>query len=177
MTPLIDAERRWREWAALVGDGLGRGLDSLVVDLVVTVNLAGFRTRASCQGHSERSSWWWWIDFAWDETDRAALKRSLRLLEADTGIAVAGGKIGGVTVRGERTGPTLRLLPAAAPTGDQWVHQHTPPAEPDRLREWQSDLPVMAKWFGEHPATPVPLPPDSIPLIGQEAGPRTTARA
>ena len=145
------ARRRWRDWASVVCDPLGRGLDDLVVEIVIALNLAGFKTTGSCEGHPDRC-WWWFVDLEWKESHPRVLRPMLAGLKEDTGLAV----------RGERlTAEVLRLTPEDAPTVGEWLDQK-PPASVDRLLGWQLQLPAIAKWWADRPAVPAPIPPELL---------------
>lgn len=50
-------------------DGLGLGIDPLMKDTVTVLNLLGFKTNASCQGHKDHGLPYPWVDFAVMDND------------------------------------------------------------------------------------------------------------
>jgi len=50
-------------------DKLGMGIDKHIFRSVVILNILGFKTKQSCEGHILRYSTYPWIDLVWDEED------------------------------------------------------------------------------------------------------------
>jgi len=57
--PWQDMEKEVGSWV----DGLGMPIDPGIKDTVIALNLLGFKTRASCEGHIDRGLSYPWIDF------------------------------------------------------------------------------------------------------------------
>lgn len=58
-------EQRWQEmaaWVEKITDGLGMPVDSGIKETVIVLNLLGFPTAMSCEGHADRGVSGPWVD-------------------------------------------------------------------------------------------------------------------
>jgi hypothetical protein len=72
-------EQRWQEMAARVDkitDTLGMPVDEGIKETVIVLNLLGFPTVQSCEGHAERGVCGPWVDMRPKGTEALAQKRS-----------------------------------------------------------------------------------------------------
>jgi len=57
------------------GDGLGLGIDVGIKETVIVLNLLGFKTAASCQGHMDRGVPAPWIDFDLEDSEMNGMQK------------------------------------------------------------------------------------------------------
>lgn len=70
-------KQRWDDMAREVDswtDGLGMGIDEKIKDTVIVLNLLGFKTRQSCEGHLSWGHSYPWISLELDDTEYESLK-------------------------------------------------------------------------------------------------------
>lgn len=68
----------WHAMAAQVDtwvDGLGKGIDSEIKDTVIVLNLLGFKTDGSCEGHIDKGVPAPWVDFTVKDQELDALSQ------------------------------------------------------------------------------------------------------
>jgi hypothetical protein len=71
-------QKTWNDMAAQVDtwvDGLGMGIDPEIKNTVIVLNLLGFKTDASCQGHIDRGVPAPWVDFTVKDPELDALHK------------------------------------------------------------------------------------------------------
>jgi hypothetical protein len=61
-------------WSSQLRDGLGRGLDTLMIKPVAVMRLLGVETYGSCQGHRDHGTPYPWIDTGASREQRANLQ-------------------------------------------------------------------------------------------------------
>lgn len=79
--PRGDKQRLWDEMAAKIDrtvDRLGHPIDPGIKETVIALNLLGFKTAASCEGHADRA-----LPFPWVDIELAKSPRSQELREID----------------------------------------------------------------------------------------------
>lgn len=82
----VDSEKSWddiAQKAAKIKDKLGMPIDKGIFDAVVVVNMLGFNTSGSCEGHIGRATGGPYVVFESKEAQAYVKKARERLLEAD----------------------------------------------------------------------------------------------
>lgn len=77
-------KQRWDEKALEVsswGDALGLGIDAKIKDTVIVLNLLGFTTQQSCEGHLDHGRPYPWVSFVIDDAELEALRKKWEDLE------------------------------------------------------------------------------------------------
>jgi hypothetical protein len=82
-SPASHKERSWNAMATEVDswtDALGMPIDPKIRDTVIVLNLLGFKTSQSCEGHIDRGSAYPWISFNMNDSDARLLVENQRAI-------------------------------------------------------------------------------------------------
>lgn len=77
----VEKQQQWKAMAAEVDswtDALGLGIDSKIKDTVIVLNLLGFKTAQSCEGHLDQGLAHPWVSFDIEDTEIQALRNKYR---------------------------------------------------------------------------------------------------